>query len=216
MNARSLDRIAAGVSLALLGALGLFTFYLAQVARPADSRGNEPPPPDRPDYFVEKMALLSMNDQGEPTYRLEARQLQHFPADDVAEFEEPVMVSLDPTKPRITLTANRGRLIQGGEEARLSGNVVMTRAATERNAPMKVETEYAQVFPDEDIVRTDRAVEVIQGGQRLTGVGMELNNRTRQLRVDSQVRVVVPPPERPADAPAGPASAAPAIPDRRR
>ena len=216
MNARSLDRMAAGVSVALLAALGLFTFYLAQVAGPADvGRGDDAPAPDRPDYFVERMALLTMTADGEPSYRLEARQLQHFPADDVAEFEEPVMVSLDPSKPRITLTANRGRLIQGGEEARLSGNVVMTRAATERGAPMKIETEYAVVFPDDDIVRTHLPVEVVQGGQSLTGVGMELNNRTRQLRVDSQVRVVVPPPARPADVsvPAGPPAATP---DRRR
>jgi lipopolysaccharide export system protein LptC len=215
VNARSLDRLAAGVSVALLAALGLFTFYLAQVAAPGEGRATAEPPPDRPDYFVERMSLLTMNEAGEPSYRLEASQLQHFPADDVAEFEAPVMVSLDPSTPRLTLTANRGRLIQGGEEARLSGNVVMTRAATGRSAPMKIETEYAQVFPDEDIVRTDRPVEVIQGGQTLTGVGMELNNRTRQLRVDSRVRVVVPPSERPTDAPAD-AAPAPVSPDRRR
>ncbi|MFN7643968.1 MAG: LPS export ABC transporter periplasmic protein LptC [Burkholderiales bacterium] len=203
MKARSLDRIAAVVSVMLLGALGLFTFYLAQVSN-ADggSRGPRKVLPDRPDYFVERMALLTMNDQGEPSYRLEASQLQHFPEDDVADFEDPVMVSLDPARPRITITANRGRLIQGGEEARLSGNVVLTRAATDRAAPMKVETEYAVVLPDEDIVRTDWPVALIQGGQQLNGVGMELNNRTRQLRVDSQVRVVVPPFAPPAGAPA--------------
>jgi lipopolysaccharide export system protein LptC len=220
MNARTLDRLAAGVSVTLLAALGLFTFYLAQIAGPTDAgRGDAAARPDRPDYFVERMALLTMTAEGEPSYRLEARQLQHFPAEDVAEFEDPVMVSLDPAHPRITLTANRGRLIQGGEEARLSGNVVMTRAATERSAPMTVETEYAVVLPDEDIVRTPLPVTVRQGGQSLSGVGMELNNRTRQLRVDSQVRVVVPPPERSADAPApaSPPEAAPAgPPDRRR
>lgn len=203
MKARSLDRIAAVVSVLLLGALGLFTFYLAQISTvDGGSRATRPAPPDRPDYFVERMALLTMNDQGEPSYRLEASQLQHFPEDDVADFQDPVMVSLDPASPRITLTANRGRLIQGGEEARLSGNVVLTRAATDRAAPMKVETEYAVVYPDEDIVRTDWPVAVIQGGQQLNGVGMELNNRTRQLRVDSQVRVVVPPPAPPAGGPA--------------
>ena len=201
MKARSLDRIAAVVSVVLLGALGLFTFYLAQVSDGGESaRAPRTVAPDRPDYFVERMALLTMNDQGDPAYRLEASQLQHFPQDDVADFEDPVMVSLDPGRPRVTITANRGRLIQGGEEARLSGNVVVTRAATEKTAPMKVETEYAVVLPDEDIVRTGWPVTVIQGGQQLNGVGMELNNRTRQLRVDSQVRVVVPPP---AAAPAG-------------
>jgi lipopolysaccharide export system protein LptC len=74
---------------------------------------------------------------------------------------------------------------------------------------MKVETEYAVVLPDEDIVRTDWPVALIQGGQQLNGVGMELNNRTRQLRVNSQVRVVVPPTAPPVGGPAraGPATA---------
>lgn len=203
MKARSLDQIAAVVSLVLLGALGLFTFYLSQVSDgDGAARAARVVAPDRPDYFVERMALLTMNDLGEPSYRLEASQLQHFPQDDVADFEDPVMVSLDPSRPRVTITANRGRLIHGGEEARLSGDVVVTRAATAKTAPMKVETEYAVVLPDEDIVRTDWPVAVIQGGQQLNGVGMELNNRTRQLRVNSQVRVIVPPPDRPAGSPA--------------
>lgn len=198
MNGRSLDRIAAIVSLLLLTGLGLFTFYLSQVAerelrpRPADR-----PPSSEPDYFVERLAMLTMNETGEPAFRLEARQLRHYPHDDTADFEEPVMVSLDPERPRVTITANRGRLLQGGGEAHLSGDVVVTRAATARAAPLVAETQFAIVLPDEDIVRTDRPVSVLQGGSRLTGVGMELNNRTRQLRVDSTVRAVIQPPPNP-------------------
>jgi lipopolysaccharide export system protein LptC len=190
-----MDRIAAAVSLALLTTLGLFTFYLAQVAdRDQRPRGAAATAADEPDYFVERMALLTMNERGEPSFRMEAQQLQHFPADDRTEFREPVMVSLDPARPRVTITAARGELLSGGDEARLQGEVVVTRAATERAAPLKVETDYAVVLPHEDIVRTDRPVTVIQGGNRLTGVGMELDNRIRQLRVDSQVRVVLQPP----------------------
>jgi lipopolysaccharide export system protein LptC len=201
MKARGLDRIAAGISLVLLAALGLFTFYLARVAeREQNARAERPAASDEPDYFVERMALLTMNERGEPAYRLEAGEVKHFPAEDVAEFESPVMVSLDPARPRITLTANRGKLLRGGEEAHLSGNVVMTRGATESAPPMKAETEFAVVLPDEDIVRTDQPVTIVQGGNSLAGVGMELNNRTRQLRVDSRVRAVVQPPaDRPAD-----------------
>jgi len=203
MKGRSLDRLAAIVSLVLLVGLGLFTFYLSQVAeRDLRPRAAEAPPSDRPDYFVERLALLTMDERGEPSYRLEARELKHYPADDVTEFEEPVMVSLSTERPRVTITANRGRMLQGGVEAHLSGDVVVTRAATANAAPMVAETQYAIVLPDEDIVRSDRPISVMQGGNRLTGVGMELNNRTRQLRVDSQVRVVVPPFAPPAGAPA--------------
>jgi lipopolysaccharide export system protein LptC len=131
-----------------------------------------------------------MDERGEPSFRLEAQRLQHFPTDDTTLFEEPVMVSLDATRPRITVTADRGRLTTGGDQAHLSGNVVITRAATPTGPPMRADTDYAIVIPDQDIVRTDWPVTVVQGGSRLTGVGMELDNRQRRLRVDSQVRAV--------------------------
>ncbi|HYF57318.1 MAG TPA: LPS export ABC transporter periplasmic protein LptC, partial [Burkholderiaceae bacterium] len=196
-----LDRLAAALSLMLLAALGLVTFQLAQRADRGEARPAAPARPGEPDYFVERLALSSMNAQGEPTYRLEARRLRHFPDDDTTEFDAPTMVSLDPSRPRITIVADSGRLLAGGEEAHLSGNVVVTRAATDRGAKMVAETEYAIVYPDRDLIVTDRPVTLVQEGSRLQGVGMELDNRTRQLRLDSRVRAVWQAPPAPADAP---------------
>jgi len=202
VNSRLYDRIAAALSLVLLVALGLFTFYLAQVAeREQASRGQPRPPSTEPDYFVDRMALLTMNDRGEPAYRLQAQRLQHFPVGDVTVFEAPVMVSLDPSRPRVTVTARQGRLTPGGEEAHLQGDVVVTRAGTANAPPLKAETDYAVVLPEQDIVRTDRPVTIVQGGNRLAGVGMELNNRTRQLRLDSRVSAVWTPPPPPPEPP---------------
>jgi len=193
MHSRLHDRLAAAVSLILLSALGLFTFYLAQVAE-RDERARRPPgaPSNEPDYFVDRLALLSMNERGQPSFRLEAQRLQHFPLDDATLFESPIVLSLDPARPRLTVTARSGRLFDGGEEAHLSGDVVLTRAGTADAAPLRAETDFAIVLPDREIVRTDRPVTIVQGGQRLTGVGMELDNRTRQLRVDSRVSAVWP------------------------
>lgn len=204
MHSRLHDRIAAAVSLVLLGTLALFTFYLAQVAD-RDERARQPrgAAPNEPDYFVDRLALLSMNERGEPSFRLEAHRLQHFPIDDTTIFESPIVLSLDPARPRLTVTARKGRLLDGGEEAHLSGDVVLTRAGTPDAAPLRAETDFAIVIPDREIVRTDRPVTVVQGGQRLSGVGMELDNRTRQLQVDSKVRAVWP-------APAAPPAAGPA------
>ncbi|HYF57763.1 MAG TPA: LPS export ABC transporter periplasmic protein LptC, partial [Burkholderiaceae bacterium] len=162
MRGRRIDRLAAGVSLVLLAALGLFTYHLSQSPGAGLERADAGLAPGEPDYFVERLALLSMNDRGEPTYRLEARQLRHFPQDDSTEFDAPVMVSLDPARPRITVVADRGRLIEGGGEAHLSGNVVVTRAATDRGAKMVAETEYAIVYPDRDLIVTDRPVTLVQ------------------------------------------------------
>jgi lipopolysaccharide export system protein LptC len=209
MQSRLYDRIAAALSLVLLVALGLFSFYLSQVAeREQASRSAPRPASTEPDYFVERLALLTMDERGQPAYRLEAKQLQHFSQDDTTVFESPVMVSLDPARPRVTVTARRGRMLDGGEEAHLQGDVQVTRAGTANAAPLLAETEFAVVLPSQDIVRTDRPVTVVQGPNRLSGVGMELNNRTRQLRLDSRVSTVwQPPPESAGAEPGQPAVA---------
>jgi lipopolysaccharide export system protein LptC len=210
MRPRSLDRIAALISLALLTALGLLTVYLAQVAdRTQPRRTAQAPAIDEHDYFVERLALLTMNERGEPAFRIEARALRHFPADDRTEFEEPLLVSLDPERPRVTVTAERGRLDSGAERAELVGDVAVTRAATAGSAPMLIRTEWAEIFPNRDLVRTNRPVTVLQGGNRLSGTGMEFDNRARRLQVDSRVRAELQPPPAPV-----PGSAAGATPSR--
>jgi lipopolysaccharide export system protein LptC len=211
MRSRLYDRIAAGISVLLLTVLGLFTYYLAQVnERQQAQAARARPPSGSPDYFVERLALLSMNERGEPSFRLEAKQMQHFAPADSTVFQAPVMVSLDPAQPRVTVSAARGRLIEGGDEVQLSGNVLVSRAGSAGTPPLRISTEFAVVLPGDDVIRTDQPVSVAQEGSVLEGIGMELNNRTRQLRVDSKVRVIwqAPPPDAAAGA-AQPRSKAP-------
>jgi LPS export ABC transporter protein LptC len=117
--------------------------------------------------------------------------MKHLPADDVILIESPVLVSLDPQQPRITIVADRGRAIHGSDETQLSGNVVLTRAGAVGRPPMAATTDFAIVLAEQDIVLTDRPVDIIMGGNRLAGTGMELNSRTRQLRLDSSVKAVL-------------------------
>lgn len=208
MNARLYDRLAATVSILLLAALGLFTFYLAQVAERDRTRARPSQvAPGQPDYYVDRLALMTMTARGDPAYRIEARKLVHVPSDDTTTFESPVMVTLDPARPRVRVTAQQGRLFNPTptreQEAHLSGNVQLVRDATANAAALNAVTEFAIVLPDQDIVRTDRPVSIRLGAHQLEGTGMELNNRTRQLRLDSKVRAVLQPPAPAAGAAAG-------------
>ena len=128
MHSRVHDRIAAGLSLALLTALALFTFYLAQVAD-REERARQPrgAPSNEPDYFVDRLALLSMNERGEPSFRLEAQRLQHFPVDDATVFESPIVVSLDPGRPRLTVTARLPILCLGPSPAQAMAQATAVR-----------------------------------------------------------------------------------------
>jgi lipopolysaccharide export system protein LptC len=43
------------------------------------------------------------------------------------------------------------------------------------------------LLPDEDVMQTDKPVEILFGQSKLTGTGMFANNATRELRVSSNV-----------------------------
>jgi lipopolysaccharide export system protein LptC len=119
---------------------------------------------------------------------LTASRIEYFRSDDATALDSPVVTSLDPDSPRVTLRALTGRSIRGGDEITLEGSVRLVREAGAGDPEMTVDTEWAQVFPDADIARTDRPVVVRRGSDRLTGIGMEFNNAERTLRVDAQVR----------------------------
>lgn len=199
MTARTRERLAAALSVLLLGVLGLFTLYLAQrAARDRERPPPQPPAAGEPDYFVDRLALLTLREDGAPAYRLEASRYIHFPSDDSARFETPMVVSLDPGRPRVTITAREGEVMQQGnrreQEIRLSGDVKVVREARAGAPVLMVVTQYAVVLPDTDVVRTDQPITVTQGGHRIEAVGMELDNRARRLRLDSAVRATLAPP----------------------
>jgi lipopolysaccharide export system protein LptC len=204
LSLRMLDRAAAIVSLVLLGTLALFTFYLAELtqkskrAAPSGSQRSQ-----APDYFVEKLTLSTMNAQGQPSLRIQAERLQHQPSDDTAAFERPILDSLDPNRPHLSIRADSGRIHPDTNEAQLSGHVLITRAGTGRSAPLQITTDALTVLPDPGILTTDRPITLIQGAHRLSGVGMEFDHQARVVRLQKQVHAIWTPPASLAPAPTG-------------
>ncbi|MFT4102906.1 MAG: LPS export ABC transporter periplasmic protein LptC [Burkholderiaceae bacterium] len=188
MKQRVYDRLAAGVSVLLLAALAVATYYLAQTAIHPGGDSSARRKLHEPDYFVEDFQLTRLNPRGEPVFKLTATRLNHYPDDDTLDFLKPVLVSLDTTKPLVTIRSDRGRATPGGVETHLYDNVVLTRAGAGKSLPMKVESDYLLLLTEQDIARTDKPVRITYGESVLDGVGMEFNNDTRQIELYSQVR----------------------------
>ena len=188
MRTRRRDRLAALASVLLLAALAAFTALLAERAGLDEQAGARPRNAGEPDYFVERFSLTRLDERGEPTFRMSAQRLEHFPADDSSVVTRPVLVSLDPGRPRVTLSAERGRTQGSGDETLLEGDVVLTRAASEGAAPLRLSTDAVVLLTGREIARTDRPVRIEQGGSVLTGVGMEFDNPSRTLQLFGSVR----------------------------
>lgn len=198
MNPRFYDRLAALLSILLLAALAMATWYLARVSDRTDNGGPDRSKTHDPDYFADDFRLTRLNARGEPVYRMTASHMAHYPDDDSISYVQPVLVSLDPAQPLITVRADRGTTTSGGVQTRLYDNVVLTRAGFDRYPPLRIESEYMLLISaEQDIARTDKPVRIHYGDSQLDGTGMEFNNDTRQLEVFSQVRGrwVAPPPK---------------------
>ncbi|MDT3679435.1 MAG: LPS export ABC transporter periplasmic protein LptC [Burkholderiaceae bacterium] len=194
MRRRNWDQLAAGVSLALLAALAAGTWYLALQSQSEEARARVRTPAGEPDYFLDDAVFTRIDVRGNPVYRISAEHLLHYPEDGTSVYQSPVLVSVDPDRPRVTVRADQGRSNADGSQTVLTGDVVLVRAPLADEPRMTIRTEKATIYSDTQIARSDQPVRIERGGSVLTGVGMEFDNAARSLKVDSQVTFTWQPP----------------------
>ncbi len=173
-------------TLGLAAGLAMLTLWLERaVNAPGASRPD--PSLHSPDFIVERFTATTLDRAGRPEWKLIARRMAHFPDDDTTELEEPRLLQLPGEGPPVRVTAERGTVTKDGDEVRLYGNVVVIREAEGARAELRMETTYLQVFPKEERAVTPEAVLITEGRSRLTGVGMEYNNKTRKFTLKARV-----------------------------
>lgn len=141
-----------------------------------------------PDFIAEDFGITKMDAAGKPEYILSAERMQHYPDDESTSVVAPRLVQRHDNANPVVIRADRGLIAKKGEEASFYGSVVVVREAGRGQSELRVQTEYLQVIPDRDLARTDKPVIITEGRSRLSGIGMEFNNKTRQFALQSQVR----------------------------
>ena len=76
----------------------------------------------------------------------------------------------------------------------LYDNVVSERPASPDSAYFRLRSEYMLILPEEDLMRTDKPVEVLFNQSTLTGTGMVANNATREVKILGNAQAVYQPP----------------------
>ena len=141
-----------------------------------------------PDFIAEDFGITKMDAAGKPEYILSAERMQHYPDDESTSVVAPRLVQRHDNANPVVIRADRGLIAKKGDEASFYGSVVVVREAGRAQSELRVQTEYLQVIPDRDLARTDKPVIITEGRSRLSGIGMEFNNKTRQFALQSQVR----------------------------
>lgn len=177
----------------LLGVFCAFgSFWLLQAMRQdedtqAAGRHNDP------DYIVENFSFVRMSEAGQPSYVVSGAKLTHRPVDDVSEIEKPVLQSMTVERPRMTINADRALVLHERNQIDLVGNVDVVRPATAKSEPMRIRTEAMTVLPDEEVIKTDKPVEMQLGVATVRGTGMVANNATQKLHLASRGQIIYPP-----------------------
>jgi len=177
--------------LALLVALTLWlnTLVQAPAARADGSLRHDP------DLMVESFNARKLGEDGRLLYTLAAKKMVHYPDDDSALLESLTLEAFEPRQPKMTITADHGRLEQGGERVWIEGNVVIVRDADAKNESARLMTDKLLVLPDEGKARTSSEVRMESASSRAVAAGLELDNRSRTLQLE-RVRATFQPKKR--------------------
>jgi len=180
--------------LAVLALLVGLTMWLNALVQPQAPRASGALRHD-PDLIVENFNARKLDEKGQVLYTLVARKMVHYPDDDSALLESVTLEAFEPRQPKMTATADHGRLEQGGDRVWIEGNVVIVREADAKNEAARLTTEKLLVLPDEGKASTTSDVMLESLSGRAFGKGLELDNRARTMKLE-QVRATFKPPPR--------------------
>jgi lipopolysaccharide export system protein LptC len=169
--------------LAALTLLVALTLWLNQLVQPQGARADGSLRHD-PDLMVENFNARALDLEGRVQYTLAARKMVHYPDDNSAVLETVALEAFEPRQPKMTMTADRGRLEEGGDRVLIEGNVVIVRAAEARAEELRIYTDKLLVLPDAGKASTRSEVTMESASSHAVAQGLELDNRERTVKLD--------------------------------
>lgn len=167
----------------LLSLIGLLTAWIGHMVQPPEPKLDGSSRHD-PDYIMNNFVTTQTDKDGSLRYKLAAAEMKHFPDDDTTELQRPRYTQFALDKPYTQVEALRGHVSSNGEQVQLEDKVKITRQAFAGKGEMTIETEYLNILPNEDLVKTDRPVVIRQAPKTViyaTGMIYEKNARTVTL-----------------------------------
>jgi len=193
----TIDRARIWMAIAAVGVVALGSFWLYDtVRRQGADDYNRASARLEPDYYVENFNFIKLSNNGKANYHVTGKNLIHLPRTDQYDIKEPRISSFDAQRTPITINAGRAVVEQKSEVltpkraedvVHLYDQVTVERPQGLNSSFMRVETEYLQLLPDADIVKTDQRIKLITDNGETLATGMMANNTNQELRLLSKV-----------------------------
>ncbi len=108
----------------------------------------------------------------------------HYPDDDTAHLDRVTLEAFEPGQPKMTVTADEGRLERTGDRVWIEGHVVLVREGDAKMEPAHVTTDRLLVLPDAGVARTASEVTLDSPSSHVVAQGLEIDNKARTLVLD--------------------------------
>ena len=187
-----IDRVGGWFPFVLLAVLAASSFWLERFVQPPRLPGSGAARHD-PDYIVDGLSAVRMDEQGRVKHTLRAQKMTHFPDDDVTVLVQPRFVTYADGKAPVTVTSRDAHMSGNGENVYFENDVRVARAAIANQSELTLETAYLHVIPDANVAKTDRAVTIRNAAGVVNASGLELNSETRILKLQGRVKGVYQP-----------------------
>ncbi len=168
----------------LLILVASFTLWFQFLQKTAPTRQNSPVGPD---FYLEEFRSVSMDAQGLPKEKLEAKRLTHYPSDGRTDFEQLSLTVVKPKDRYYVVRANTGSLLSGANSLHLLGDVNIRRYAQSKLASQMF-TEELWVYSDDNIIRTEKPVRFVDDLGVINAVGIVADMNKQKIELMRQVR----------------------------
>lgn len=174
-----------GAFLALI-ALGILVVGIQDLSLPTP-HASLPEEYGEPDYYIEEAQLTRFNLQGERIQTLESTQVTHYPENDLALFEKPLMHYYSKQGQVWRVVAERAEN-QAEDDILLEENVVITPLNPDSTYLPEFYTNHLWVNTQTNIAHTKDPVSFLSPSGKTTGQGFQLDMDTGIAEILQEVQ----------------------------
>lgn len=172
----------------LLSILALMTAWINHVVQPPKPKLDGSSRHD-PDYIMSDFVTTQTDINGSLRYILAAAEMKHFPDNDTTDLQRPRYTQFAANKPYTQVESLHGYVSSDGSQVQLVNNVKITRQAFAGKGEMTVDTDYLNILPNEDIVRTESPVVIRQAPKTIIhATGMVYEKKINTVTLLHKVR----------------------------
>lgn len=134
--------------------------------------------------FMNNFEMVTMNEDGVPSYKLNGKRLKRYNNTDEAEIEFPVFHLLDTESPWV-ISADSALVNDKNNTVVLKNNVLMQQKNIE--PAIAIRTQSLLIHTKTQVAQTQAQVTITQGKSQLTSNGMIYHHITSELELNANV-----------------------------